>query len=286
MKILVCIKQVPAKDSPLRLTEDAQWIRDADLSYEINEPDTFALEEALQLKEKHGGEVVAASVGPARVQQAIREGLSKGADRAIHIDDDSGSKLDSFFTARLIAEAVRSESFDLILTGLQSDDLGFAQTGVILAELLGLPHATIIMEVQVLDGGLLNQSPEQPALPALSAAEGSLPKGERRVKVKRELEAGWFQWVELPLPALLTIQSGINKPRYATLKGIKGAKAKEIRRVTAADLGLDPAEASARNQLRRIYAPVKTKQTEFIEGPPKEAAAKLVEKLQREARVL
>jgi len=267
MKILVCSKQVPAKDSPLRLTEDSQWIRDADLSYEINEPDTFALEEALQLKEKHGGEVVVASVGPARVQQAIREGLSKGAERAIHVDDDSGAKLDSYFTARLLAEAVRSEAFDLILTGLQSDDLGFAQTGVILADLLGLPHATIIMEVQVLDGGP-NQSPER----------------ERRVKVKRELEGGWFQWVELPLPALLTIQSGINKPRYATLKGIKGAKAKEIRRVTAAELGVDPTEASARNQLRRIYAPVKTKKTEFIEGPPKEAAAKLVEKLQREAR--
>jgi electron transfer flavoprotein beta subunit len=216
------------------------------------------------LKEKLGGEVVVASVGPARVQQAIREGLSKGADRAIHIDDDSGSKLDSYFTARLLAEAVRSESFDLILTGLQSDDLGFAQTGVVLAELLGLPHATIIMEVQA----------EVRAM------------GGGRLKVKRELEGGWFQWVELPLPALLTIQSGINKPRYATLKGIKGAKSKEIRRVTAADLGLDPTEASARTQLRRIYAPVKTKKTEFLEGPPKEAAAKLVEKLQREARVL
>ena len=259
MKILVCVKQVPAKDSPLRLTEDSTWVRDADLSYEINEPDSFALEEALQLKEKQGGEVVVASVGPARVQQAIREALSKGADRAIHIDDDSSSKLDSYFTAQLLAEAVRAEAFDLVLTGLQSDDLGFAQTGVILAELLGLPHATIIMEVQVLDG---------------------------RLKVKRELEGGWFQWVEMPLPALLTIQSGINKPRYATLKGIKGANTKEIRRVTPADLGVKPNEASARNQLRRIYVPVKTKKTEFIEGPPKEAAAKLVEKLQREARVL
>jgi len=264
MKILVCLKQVPAKDSPLRLTEDSKWIRDADLSFEINEPDTFALEEALQLKEKHGGEVVAASVGPARVQQAIREALSKGADRAIHIDDDSGSKLDSFFTAQLIAEAVRAESFDLILTGLQSDDLGFAQTGVILAELLGLPHATIIMEVQ---------------------AEVATEDGGR-LQVKRELEAGWFQWVEMPMPALLTIQSGINKPRYATLKGIKGAKSKEIRRVTAADLGLNPETVSGSSELRRIYVPVKTKKTEFIEGPPKEAAAKLVEKLQREARVL
>jgi len=264
MKILVCVKQVPAKDSPLRLTEDSTWIRDADLSYETNEPDAFALEEALRLKEKHGGEVVVASVGPARVQQAIREALSKGADRAIHIDDDSGSKLDSFFTAQLIAEAVRSEAFDLVLTGLQSDDLGFAQSGVILAELLGLPHATIIMEVEV----------------------EVYSTGGGRLKVKRELEGGWFQWVEMPLPSLLTIQSGINKPRYATLKGIKAAKTKEIRRVTPAELGVKPDEAAARNQLRRIYVPVKTKKTEFIEGPPKEAAAKLVEKLQREARVL
>ena len=159
----------------------------------------------------------------------------------------------------MLAEAVRSEGFDLVLTGLQSDDLGFAQTGVILAELLGFPHATIIMEVQVSDG---------------------------RLRVKRELEAGWFKWVEMPLPALLTIQSGINKPRYATLKGIKGSKTKEIRRVTFADLKLQPEEASGQTQLRRIYAPVKTKKTEFLEGPPKEAAAKLVEKLQNEARVL
>src|SRR5436190_4123712 len=135
MKILVCIKQVPAKDSTLRIAENATWIRDADLSYEVNEPDAFAIEEALRLKERHGGEVVACSVGPTRVQQVIREALAKGADRAIHIEDDSGARLDSFYTARLIAEAARAENFDLIVSGLQSDDLGYGQTGVMLAEL-------------------------------------------------------------------------------------------------------------------------------------------------------
>ena len=154
MKIMVCIKQVPAKDSTLRVTEDSTWIREQDLSYEINEPDAYALEEALRLKEKHGGEVVVCSLGPDRVQQVIREALAKGADRAIHLVEDGGSRLDSYPAARLMAEAVRQEGFDLICTGLQSDDLGFAQTGVVLAELLGLPHATIIMEVQVEEGRL------------------------------------------------------------------------------------------------------------------------------------
>ncbi len=259
MKIIVCIKQVPAKDSPLRLNEESTWVREADLSFEINEPDAYALEEALQLREKHGGEVVACSIGPARAQQVIREALAKGADRAIHIEEDPGARLDSYGTARLIAEAIRAEKPDLICTGLQSDDLGAAQTGVIVAELLGLPHATIIMDVQVAEG---------------------------HMKVKRELEGGWFQWVEMPLPALLTIQSGINKLRYATLKGIKAAKTKEIRRVTAADLGLTVDALAGRQKIHKIYVPVKTKKTEFIQGSPKEAAAALVEKLQREARVL
>ena len=259
MKIIVCIKQVPAKDSPLRLNDDSTWVREPDLSFEINEPDAYALEEALQLKEKLGGEVVACSIGPARAQQVIREALAKGADRAIHIEEDCGARLDSLGAARLLAEAIRPENPDLICTGLQSDDLGYGQTGVVLAELLGLPHATIIMEVNVLDG---------------------------KLKVKRELEGGWFQWVEMPLPALLTIQSGINKLRYATLKGIKAAKTKEIKKVTATDLGLKMDELAKGQRVQKIYVPVKTKKTEFISGSPKEAAAALVEKLQREARVL
>ncbi len=256
MKIAVCIKQVPAKDAPLAIAEGGNWIREADIGFEMNEPDSYALEEALRLKEKHGGEVVALSMGPERVRQTIKEALAKGADRGIHVADDRFHVLDPLATARSLAAAIRNESADLVLTGLQSDDHGFGQTGVLLAELLGLPHATIIMQIEVTDG---------------------------RMKLKRELEAGWFQWVELPLPAALTIQSGINKPRYATLKGIMAAKKKEIASVPRASLDVD---AAATQRLERIYVPQKTKKTEILAGTPKEAAAKLVEKLKHEARVL
>jgi len=261
MKIIVAIKQVPARDSQLRLAGGSKWVEETDLSYEINEPDAYALEAGLQLKEKHGGELVALCLGPARAAQTIREALAKGADRAIHIEEDliekGGATLDPLATARLLAAALKTESPELILTGLQSDDLGYGQTGVVLAELIGLPHATIIMQVDKLDGG---------------------------IRVKRELEDGWFQHVEMPLPALLTIQSGFTKLRYATLMGIKKAKTKEVRRVTTADLGVSPAAASI--VLDRVYLPERTKRTQLFEGSPKEAAAKLVEKLKFEARVL
>ena len=256
MKIVVCLKQVPSRDSLLRIDESQQWVRETDLSWEINEPDTFALEEGLRLKEKHGGEVVAVAAGPARAASAIREALAKGADRGLQVEDDALGRLDSFTVARALAAAVRREPFDLVLTGLQSDDLGYGHTGVILAELLGVPHATIIMEVAKTDGG---------------------------IRVKRELEAGWFQYVEMPLPALLTIQSGINKVRYATLMGIKKAKTKELQRFTPAELGVT---LEARQRIRRVYVPQKSKRTQLLEGPAKEAAAKLVEKLRFEARVL
>ncbi len=190
MKIVVCLKQVPARDALLRLNPAATWIQEAEISFQINEPDIYALEEALRLKEKYGGEVVICCLGPARAQQAIKEALAKGADRALHLDDPAFQGLDASGMALAMSRAVQKESPDLVVTGLQSDDYGYAQTGVIMAELLGLPHSTIIMEIQV-NGSVL--------------------------RVKRELEGGWFQWIEMPLPALLTIQSGINKPRYATL---------------------------------------------------------------------
>jgi electron transfer flavoprotein beta subunit len=258
LKIGVCVKQVPAKDAPLAIVEGGAWIRESDIGFETNEPDSYALEEALRLKEKHGGEVVAISMGPERAKQTIKEALAKGADRGIHVSDDQFFKLDPLNSARSLAAAVKGENFDLILTGLQSDDQGFGQTGVLLAELLGRPHATIIMAIEVEAGG-------------------------QRMKLKRELEAGWFQWVELPLPAVLSIQSGINKPRYATLKGIMAAKKKEIAVVPRASLGVPDAPTQ---RVERIYVPQKTKKTEFITGQPKEIAAKLIEKLRHEARVL
>ena len=256
MNIVVCIKQVPAKDAPLRIAEDGTWIRETDIGFEMNEPDSYALEEALRLKEKHGGEVVALSMGPERIKQTIKEALAKGADRGIHVVDERFFALDPLAAARSLAAAIQKEKFDLILTGLQSDDHGFGQTGVLLAGVLGLPHATIIMQIEVTDG---------------------------RMKLKRELEAGWFQWVEVPLPAVLSIQSGINKVRYATLKGIMGAKKKEIASVPRESLGV---AAEPTQRLERIYVPQKTKKTEFLSGTPKEAAAKLIEKLRFEARVL
>jgi electron transfer flavoprotein beta subunit len=257
MKIVVAVKQVPARDSQLRIAPAGKWIEEADLSYEINEPDAYALEEALQLKEKHGGEVIVLCAGPTRAAQTVREALAKGADRAIHIEEENLGAFDPLATARLLAAALKPEAPDLILTGLQSDDYGYGQTGVILAELLGLPHATIIMQVEKQDG---------------------------RIRVKRELEEGWFQHVEMPLPALLTIQSGINRLRYATLMGIKKAKTKELKRLTAAALGV--ASASPSIVLERVYLPERMKRTQLFDGSPKEAAAQLVEKLKFEARVI
>jgi len=256
MKILVCMKQVPQKDAPLKLNEAGTWIRE-DLSYEVNEPDAYALEEALRQKEKHSGEVVVITSGPARSSQVLREALAKGADRAIHLEDNAFVGLDAYNAARAFAAAIEGEQFDLIFTGLQSDDYGYAQTGVILAELLHWPHATIIMQIEKQDGG---------------------------IRVKRELEAGYFQFVDLPLPAVLTIQSGINKLRYATLIGIKQAKNKPLRKVTLAEVR--PALGENLQKIERLYIPQKTKKTETIEGTPGEIAKKLTEKLRNDVRVL
>jgi electron transfer flavoprotein beta subunit len=256
MKIIVALKQVPERDSAVVVAPGGKGIDERDLAYGMNEPDAYALEEALQLKEKHGGEVIALSAGPERVAATLREALAKGADRAIHIQTDSGTlgSRDTLSLARLLAEAIRPESPDLVLTGLQSDDLGLGQTGVVLAELLGIPHSTLILHVERTDTGL---------------------------RVKRELEDGWFQQVEMPLPALLTIQSGGNKLRYATLMGIKKARSKETRTVEAAAPTAAPSLS-----LTRVYLPEKQKRTQMLKGTPAEIAAQLVEKLRLEVRVL
>jgi len=266
MKILVCMKQVPQKDAPLKLNEGGTWIRE-DVSYEVNEPDAYALEEALRQKEKHGGEVVVITTGPTRAQQVLREALAKGADRAIHLEGVEFVGLDSFNTAKAIAAAIKpslsggdqskDEQFDLIFTGLQSDDYGYAQTGVLLAEILGWPHATIIMSIE---------------------------KSESGIRLKRELEAGFFQHLEMPLPAVLTIQSGINKLRYATLIGIKQAKNKPMRKVTHTEV--QSALGPNLQKIEKLYVPQKQKKTEMLDGSPAEVAKKLVDKLKNEVRVL
>jgi electron transfer flavoprotein beta subunit len=256
MKIIVAVKQVPVRDSLIHIDSTGKWLQEQDLSFEINEPDAYALEAALLLKEKHGGEVAVLCAGPDRAGPSIREALAKGADRAIHIHADDLVKLDTLGVARLLSAAIADEKADLILTGLQSDDLGQGQTGVVMAELLGIPHATIVMEIEARDGS---------------------------IRVKRELEDGWFQWVEMPLPALVTIQSGISKLRYATLMGIKKAKTKEVRRLVAGQI---VAPSAAAVSLDRVYLPHKKKETRIIGGTPAEAAAKLADVLKFEVRVL
>ncbi len=262
MKIVVAIKQVPERDAPLRIDAAAKWIDESGLQYAMNEPDAYALEEALRLKESAAadGEVIVLSAGPERVGTTIREALAKGADRAIHVLCDDLGERDALGVARLLAAAIQPENPDLVLTGLQSEDLGQGQTGVILAELLGLPHATLILQVEKTGTGL---------------------------EVKRELEEGWFQFIELPAPAVLTIQSGGNKLRYATLMGIKRAKTKPVRTLSAADLGAASASAvTPAVILERIALPKKQKSTQILPGSAQEAAAALVEKLRTEARVL
>ena len=244
MNIIVCIKQVLTRDWPFQVDAQGTWVREQDASFEMNEPDSYALEAALRLKETHGGEVTVCSMGPARVTQVIREGLARGADRAIHVVSDDAARMDAFGVAQALAAAIKVEEASLVLTGLQSDDHGFAQTGIILSTLLDLPHATIVM------------------------------------RVKRELEGGWFQWVSMPTPAVLTIQSGINQLRYATLKGIMAAKKKEIRTIQAV------APGEARQRIVALYPPEKEKQTHFVDGTSSEAAKKLVRLLRDEARVL
>ena len=186
MRIAVCVKQVVTRETHVRVNADGSWIRDEAASWGLNEPDAYALEAALQLNERYGGEVIAVSAGPARVAQVLRESLARGADRAIHVDGDHLAAADASVTAMALASALASEAVDLVLTGLQSDDQGFGQVGVLLAERLSMAHSTIIMNIEVVDGHL---------------------------RVKRELEGGWFQWITLPLPAVLTVQSGIDQLR-------------------------------------------------------------------------
>jgi len=253
MKIAVLIKQVPGSESPLPLNSDQSWLDENGISYVMNECDNYAIEEALQIKEGNGdGEVVVISLGPERVQKVIREGLAKGADRAIHVQIDSGALADPLIIASLLTEAIRDEKFDLILSGLQSDDLGMGQTGIIVGELLDMSTASLAMATELSEG---------------------------KIKVKRELEAGFFQWVSMSLPASITIQSGLNTPRYPSLKGIMGAKKKEINVVT-------PNVDNIRQSAKKVYVPQSDKQTTMIEGSVDQIVDKLVETFRNEIKVL
>lgn len=257
MKIILCMKQVPLKDSQLKIAAAGAWIDEQNLNFEINESDHYGLEAALRLKEKHGqGEVVVLTVGPARAKQALSQALAKGADRAIHIVHNQPI-MEPLLVAQVLAAAIKAENPDLILTGLQSEDSGFGQTGVVLAELLGMAHATLVMEINA-DAG--------------------------RLKLKRELESGWFQYIELPMPAVLTIQSGLAQIRYATIKGIMEAKKKPVKEIPITALGVDLGVQHIAFQ--KMYAPVKSKKTQMLIGDAKTVAKQLADKLKNEAKVI
>ena len=258
MKIIVLMKQVANKDAVLRIGADEKWINEADVAQQTNESDGYALEEALRTVEAKGeGEVVVCTLGPAGAKTVIKDALARGANRAIHVVVEDSKSLSAYQIAKTIADAIRDENADLIFTGLQSDDASFGQTGVLLAELLGVPHATIVIEV---DRESLGET----------------------LRVKRELESGWYQWFTYKLPSLMTIQSGISQIRYASLKGIMAAKSKEIRDVTP---NIEAFASAAR--IEKIYLPLKSKQTQMLGGgDAKAGAVELVEKLKTEVRVI
>ena len=256
MKIAVLVKPVPGSESVLPINSEQNWIEEESATYVMNPPDNYALEEALITKEKlNKGEVVVVSMGPSRVQKVIRESLAKGADRGIHIEEQDELLKDPLAIAKLFAQTLREEQFDLIFTGLQSDDTGMGQTGVLLGELLGMPTATLVIETKIHDDA---------------------------ITVKRELESGWFQWVKLPLPSSISIQSGLNTPRYPSLKGIMGAKRKEIRNIAVSDLN-----ATAQNQLiKNIFIPQTSKQTEFVEGDSEQVVERIISILKSDIKVI
>ncbi|HXO26254.1 MAG TPA: electron transfer flavoprotein subunit beta/FixA family protein [Thermoanaerobaculia bacterium] len=267
MKIAVCIKQVPNSEARLRLSRDGRWLDEEDLPFIVNESDEYALEEGLRLAERTGGEVVAFSLGPERVREALRKALALGAARAVHLADPAFAGGDALATGRALAAALAREAFDLVLTGSQSDDAGFGATASIIAGHLGWPHVWLVMGVEL----------EPAAGPPASA------------KVTREMESGVNEVSRVALPAVLAIQAGINHPRYASLKGIMQAKKKEIAVVSPADLGLDPAElgaAGSRLEVLSVAFPPAGEGAQILEGDPKTAAAALVQKLRQEARVL
>ena len=264
MKIIVCVKQVPDTEARLRVGKDGKWIDEEDVAFGINESDEYALEEALRIVEKSGGEVIVLSAGPARVKEALRKALALGAARAIHLAADAFAGGDALSTGRALAAAIRSEGADLVLTGSQSDDQGFGATGTVVAGELGWPHAWLVMGVEVEEGGAA-------------------------LKVTREMESGLNEIFRVRTPAVIEVQAGINHPRYASLKGIMAAKKKEIAERTPAEIGLDDGAvgaAGARLEVVSVAFPESGRGAQILTGDAAAAAKELVGKLRNEARVI
>ena len=264
MKSLVLIKQVPNSDSPFRINPAGTWIDEGNLTFTLNDYDRYALEEVLRLKDAgKAAEVVALTVGPERAATALRTALATGADRGIHVNDPALAGAPPLAVARAIAAAIKGEDFALIAAGLQADDDNHGQTGPLVARLLDRPCATAVLSLQLVDGGGL--------------------------RVERELENNQLQVVDLRLPAAITVQTGINEPRYASLKGIMAAKKKEIRTVALKDIGIDPAairSEAARYRTVRLETPPKGKGAEMLQGGADQVAAELLKRIREKTGVL
>jgi electron transfer flavoprotein beta subunit len=252
MNIIVCIKRVPeTTEADIFIDKSGKDIDKSGLVFDLNEWDSYAIEEAILLKEKLGGTVTVLSLGGEDTNESIRKCLAMGADDALRLTDPAFQGSDGFATAKILAEAIRKIPYDLILTGTQAEDDGYGQVGVTLAELLGIPHGALINRIEV---------------------------QEKKIKAHRELEGGLEEVVELDLPAVLTIQTGINEPRYVSIMGIRKVAKKEIKVLGASDLNLKPEEVGAAGSdilLENVFLPPVGEGAEILEGKPEEIAARV-----------
>jgi electron transfer flavoprotein beta subunit len=253
MDIVVCVKHVPdTTEAEIAIRDDGRGIEKRGLVFDINEADNYAVEEALLLKEEFDGSITVLTVGPPEADETLRMCLAKGADSAVRLTDERFEGSDGYATARILAEAIRDMDYDLVLTGVQADDDGSAQVGLTLAEMLDIPHAALVINTEVEDG---------------------------RMKVHRELEGGLHEVLEIQLPALFTIQTGINEPRYASIFGIRKAMKKEIETLDLGALGLAEeavGEAGSKTSLVKLFIPVVTAQATILQGSPEEVSSELV----------
>jgi len=256
LDIVVCVKQVPeTAEVELTIDESGRGIKTERLVLEMNEWDEYAIEEALLIKERLGGTITAVTMGPEGSDAVLRRCLAKGADKAIWLKDEAFEASDAYATARALHAAIKGLEYDLVITGTQASDDGYSAVGVILAELLGIPHATMVKQVEV-DGD--------------------------RLRVNRELEGGLEEAVELRTPALLAVQTGINEPRYVSIMGIRKARRIEITTLNSQELGLsadEVGEAGSWMKVERVYRPPVEKEPVILEGNPDEVSTRLLEVL-------
>lgn len=263
MNVIVCMKQVPDTETLIKIKPDGTGIVADDIKYVMNPYCEFAVEEALRIKEKFGGQAILVTMGVQKAVEALRTGLAMGADRSIHLNDPAFEGADGFATAKALAEAIKKEPFDLILCGKQAVDDDMAQVGPSLAELLNLPHITLITKLEI--------SPDK-----------------KKAKVEREVEGG-KEVIEVSLPAVFTCQKGLNEPRYASLPGIMKAKKKEVKPINLAALGL-PADqvgaAGSKTKILKYIPPPSRPPGKIVSGEVADAAKNLVKLLREEAKIV